>query len=145
MGGLHGHYTTGAWGTTEWVPILVKSSVALGMLPDLDGVSGFVAMIHVLAKCYSIQVVSWIPMDTVANAVKELVLSEQRPPKLVNVVHPHPVPFRTVIDGFQASLGQSIKIVAFEEWISVVEDIAEQGKAEDLDRVVCSLLLRFYL
>lgn len=84
-------------------------------------------------------------MDAVANVVKDLVLSEQRPPKLVNVVHPHPVPFRTVIEGFKASLGQSIKIVAFNQWIHEVEGIAERGKAEDLDRVVCSLLLRSYL
>ena len=39
IGQVCGSKSTGAWGTTEWVPILVKSSTALGMLPNLDGVS----------------------------------------------------------------------------------------------------------
>jgi thioester reductase-like protein len=30
---------TGAWATTDWVPILVKSGLALGSLLDLPGVS----------------------------------------------------------------------------------------------------------
>ncbi|KAH8093319.1 hypothetical protein DFH11DRAFT_1684209 [Phellopilus nigrolimitatus] len=30
---------SGAWSTHEWFPSLVKSSIALGMLPDADGVS----------------------------------------------------------------------------------------------------------
>jgi thioester reductase-like protein len=39
MGQACGPKTTGAWGTAEWVPILVKSSVALGCFPKMTGVS----------------------------------------------------------------------------------------------------------
>lgn len=39
MGQACGSKSTGAWGTTEWLPIMVKSSVALGCLPRLRGVS----------------------------------------------------------------------------------------------------------
>lgn len=38
MGQACGPKATGAWGTTEWMPILVKSSVALACLPGLTGV-----------------------------------------------------------------------------------------------------------
>lgn len=38
LGQTCGPRTTGAWAPAEWVPILVKSSLALGALPDLDGV-----------------------------------------------------------------------------------------------------------
>ena len=38
LGQVCGSTTSGAWGTTEWVPILVKSSEAVGCLPDLSGV-----------------------------------------------------------------------------------------------------------
>lgn len=39
VGQICGAKDTGAWGVTEWVPILVKSSISLGALPDLPGVS----------------------------------------------------------------------------------------------------------
>ena len=42
IGQICGSKSTGAWGTTEWIPIIVKSSLALSMLPDLDGVCLFV-------------------------------------------------------------------------------------------------------
>ena len=38
VGQVAGSATTGAWNTTDWVPILVKSSVGMGMLPSLTGV-----------------------------------------------------------------------------------------------------------
>lgn len=39
LGQACGSLDTGAWSTTEWFPIMVKSSVALGCLPALKGVS----------------------------------------------------------------------------------------------------------
>jgi thioester reductase-like protein len=36
---MSGSETNGAWPVTDWVPILVKSSVSLGCLPDKDEVS----------------------------------------------------------------------------------------------------------
>lgn len=38
MGQACGPKETGAWGTTEWMPIMTKSSVALGCLPAMTGV-----------------------------------------------------------------------------------------------------------
>lgn len=38
MGQACGPKTTGAWGTTEWFPMLVKSSLALGCFPIMSGV-----------------------------------------------------------------------------------------------------------
>ena len=32
----------GSWATTDWVPIFIKSSIALGALPDSMGVRGAV-------------------------------------------------------------------------------------------------------
>lgn len=39
MGQACGPKATGAWGTTEWMPIMVKSGLALGCLPAVRGVS----------------------------------------------------------------------------------------------------------
>jgi len=39
IGQISGGLPNGAWSTTDWLPILVKSSLALGALPDGHGVS----------------------------------------------------------------------------------------------------------
>ena len=39
IGQISGGPPRGAWSTTDWLPIIVKSSVSLGMLPDAQGVS----------------------------------------------------------------------------------------------------------
>jgi len=39
IGQITGGVPRGAWSTTDWVPIIVKSSVTLGALPDARGVS----------------------------------------------------------------------------------------------------------
>lgn len=38
IGQICGSKDTGAWDTSEWVPILLKSSIALKALPDLSSV-----------------------------------------------------------------------------------------------------------
>ena len=38
VGQVSGSKRTGAWNISDWVPILVKSSLAVGCLPDMDGV-----------------------------------------------------------------------------------------------------------
>lgn len=38
LGQVCGSNITGAWNITDWVPIIVKSSMAMGHLPALDGV-----------------------------------------------------------------------------------------------------------
>ena len=39
IGQITGGAPRGAWSTTDWVPIIVKSSMALGALPEARGVS----------------------------------------------------------------------------------------------------------
>lgn len=39
VGQVCGANSSGAWATTEWVPIMLKSSVTLKALPGLEGVS----------------------------------------------------------------------------------------------------------
>lgn len=39
IGQITGGDPRGAWSTTDWVPIIVKSSVTLGALPEARGVS----------------------------------------------------------------------------------------------------------
>ena len=42
IGQISGGHQNGAWAVTDWVPIMVKSSLVLGVLPLSTGVIGFV-------------------------------------------------------------------------------------------------------
>lgn len=42
IGQVSGSSSNGAWPITDWVPIIVKSSIRLGCLPDMNKVGPFV-------------------------------------------------------------------------------------------------------
>ncbi|KAG2362415.1 putative aminoadipate reductase [Suillus spraguei] len=121
---------TGAWATTDWVPILVKSSLALGSLLDLPGV------------------VSWTPADRVAAAALDVALSETYVP-LVNVTHPRPVPWRTIFEGVRDALvasGQTkhpLPLEPYSGWMQKLEQRAHGAKERDFKEVPALKILPF--
>ncbi|CAL1703601.1 unnamed protein product [Somion occarium] len=128
VGQVSGSTKTGAWNTSEWVPSIVKSSVALGCLPALEGV------------------VSWIPMDTTARTIVEVVLSPSPLPPVLNVVNPRPVPWNQVFKDISQSISQdgpSIPIVPFEDWLTKLEALSSNVTAKDLADTPAIKLLRF--
>ncbi|TFK46677.1 NAD(P)-binding protein [Heliocybe sulcata] len=127
IGQICGGVPRGAWATTDWVPILVKSSVALGSLPDTQGV------------------VSWIPMHTVAFVVSDLVFASQRVPLALNVVHPEPVGWSAVMSDIAAALGsRSLPLVPFPDWVDKLEKAALQASKEDYEKIPAIRLLDFF-
>ncbi|EKM57056.1 uncharacterized protein PHACADRAFT_208208 [Phanerochaete carnosa HHB-10118-sp] len=127
VGQVCGSASTGAWGTSEWVPILVKSSIAMGKLPELDGV------------------VSWIPMDAVANVVKDVVLSEDKLPALINAVHPRPVPWKQVVEDINLCLyDRPLNVVPYGVWLEELERAASNATTEDLERIPALKLLDYF-
>lgn len=121
---------TGAWATTDWVPILVKSGLALGSLLDLPGV------------------VSWTPADRVAAAALDVALSEAHVP-LVNVTHPKPVPWRTIFEGVRDALvvsGQTqypLPLEPYAGWMQKLERRAHGAKERDFSEVPALKILPF--
>ncbi|KAI6042367.1 male sterility protein-domain-containing protein, partial [Pisolithus marmoratus] len=79
IGQIAGGAPRGAWSITEWVPIMVKSSVTLGGLLDIGGS------------------VAWLPMDAVSAVILDVALSDKEPPIVMNLVHPRPVKFEAVV------------------------------------------------
>ncbi|KAF8892830.1 acetyl-CoA synthetase-like protein [Gymnopilus junonius] len=112
IGQVSGGRPNGAWATTDWVPILVKSSIALGFLPLTDGV------------------VSWVPMDRVAASILDLVFSEEVYPAAINVLHPKPVPWNTVMEYIIESLEEeehkTLSLISFVEWVAVLEKVPDE-------------------
>ncbi|KAH8110877.1 acetyl-CoA synthetase-like protein [Phellopilus nigrolimitatus] len=89
---------SGAWNTHEWFPSLIKSSIALGMLPDANGV------------------VSWLTAHDAGGAVVDMLDAHDF---TVNLVHPRPVPWSTVISAFSDAL--SLPRVPYSTWLSALE------------------------
>ncbi|KAG6820230.1 putative NRPS-like protein biosynthetic cluster [Arthromyces matolae] len=122
--------SNGAWATTDWVPILVKSSITIGSLPDIEGV------------------ISWIPMDVVAAAIAESALNDAILPAAVNLVHPRPVQGSTIIAAIQTAiadvLGKRLEIVPFRSWLSIIEVHAENATKATMMNIPAVKLLDFF-
>ncbi|KAF5384130.1 hypothetical protein D9615_003351 [Tricholomella constricta] len=133
IGQISGGRPKGAWATTDWLPILVKSSITLGALPQAEGV------------------VSWLPADAVAAALVDVALGSVPPtefPSVLNLVHPRPVQWKAVVEGLRAAIkevvGQDLRLVSFEEWIAAVEARSGDATGETLAATPAIKLLDFF-
>ncbi|KAF8882260.1 male sterility protein-domain-containing protein [Infundibulicybe gibba] len=107
-----GRSTNGSWSPNDWFPVLVRSSLALGMLPEATGV------------------VCWVPLDVVASSVLDVALSKDDLPELLNFAHPRPVQWETLIQSIADAIhklgGPRLPIVPFRQWFSAVESSAKR-------------------
>ncbi|KAH8088917.1 hypothetical protein BXZ70DRAFT_954747 [Cristinia sonorae] len=127
IGQICGSTTSGDWSTTEWVPILVKTSLALGFVPDLSGN------------------VSWIPMDTTAQTIVDALLSAcESIPEVFNVVHPNPVSWRDVFAALNDVVGNRMKVISLSEWVKKVEILSSSTSTYDVHVYLAIKLLRFF-
>ncbi|EIW76878.1 acetyl-CoA synthetase-like protein [Coniophora puteana RWD-64-598 SS2] len=118
IGQMSGGLPRGAWSTTEWFPIIVKSSVGMGMLPDAKGVN------------------SWLPMDAVARGMLDVAFSANELPALLNFVHPRCTPWSKLIEPISEALapmngGKSLPLVPFAEWFAELERLSQASNAGD--------------
>ncbi|KAH8103378.1 hypothetical protein BXZ70DRAFT_1055180, partial [Cristinia sonorae] len=129
IGQIAGSMTTGSWNVSDWVPIIVKSSLSLGCLPDLPGD------------------VSWFAMDTICHTILDVLhLHERRNlPELMNVVHPRPTPWHNIMEDLNDAfgLGNSLPLIPFEQWTTKVEEMAVNPTGSDLQDVPAIKLLQF--
>ncbi|TFY60143.1 hypothetical protein EVJ58_g5333 [Rhodofomes roseus] len=88
----------GAWRTTEWIPSLISTSLALGCLPDGSGDA------------------TWIPVDTSAAAMLDFL---DTPARVLHVQHPRPVSWSSTMQLFSAAL--NLPIAPYTEWYSRLE------------------------
>ncbi|KAL1726524.1 male sterility protein-domain-containing protein [Schizophyllum commune] len=103
----------GAWATTNWFPILVKTSLALGALPTDE------------------QPMPWLPMDVTAHALLDIVFSSKPLEPSYNLVHPRPILFSRIMGFVQRSLASTLgqldlSLVPFKEWMARLEDAARR-------------------
>ena len=81
-------------------------------------------------------------MDAVSDCITELAFQNQRLPSVLNIVHPRPTEWNTVIKligdalVLQKKLDSPLALVSFQEWFSLLEAHAQSANAEEV-RIVC--------
>ncbi|KAH8102928.1 hypothetical protein BXZ70DRAFT_927267 [Cristinia sonorae] len=126
IGQISGSTITGAWNSTDWVPIMIQSSISMGALPILPGN------------------ISWIPVDVASRFVLDSILSTESLPAVVNLVHPHPVPWQEVFTAIKQVIGGPLELVPFDDWVSRLEAQSAYMRRTDLKDVPAIKLLRFF-
>ncbi|KAF8174554.1 putative aminoadipate reductase [Pholiota molesta] len=131
IGQIAGGKPNGAWAVTDWVALLVKSSVVLGALPGQIGTS------------------SWVPMDGVAQSIIDVVRHKESP-RALNIVHPRPVAFNDLMKAVNEGLAaegivtSKLPILPIQEWFALLEARATGAKDEDIKEIPAIKLLEFF-
>ncbi|KAJ7496400.1 putative aminoadipate reductase [Mycena latifolia] len=135
IGQVCGAPSRGAWATSDWFPILIKTSLNLGYFPLIDGL------------------ISWIDFKLVSQAVMDVAFAADTPADslVFNLVHPRPVSWNFVIHSLQSQLQKHKKMdsavaqfVTFSEWFAHLEAAAAQGASHASDKFPGIKLLDFF-
>ena len=93
-------------------------------------------------------------MDAVSNCIVELIFQNERLPPVLNLVHPKPTDWNTVIKLIgkalvsQKRLKSPLSFVSFQNWFSILEErhaqLANEQNGDEL-RIVRSFFVFFFL
>ncbi|KAF7343921.1 General substrate transporter [Mycena venus] len=120
IGQICGSLPTGAWATSDWVPLLVKTSLTLGCLPLADGL------------------VSWIDFEDVTNAIKDVAFATTTESTVYNLVHPRPVSWNFVVIALRDAISKQknrsaeLQLVPFVNWFAQLETAAVGADAKTI-------------
>jgi hypothetical protein len=98
-----------------------------------------------------IKVVSWTPMDAVSNCILELIFRNERLPPVLNVVHPRPTDWNTVIELIRDALvlkkqfNSPLALISFQEWFYILEAHAKAANQENENELRIVRLISFFL
>lgn len=113
--------------------------MALGCIPTLDAVS-YPLVLRVSALSSLVQKVDWIPVDAVSQLYLDLVLKPDSLPELINVVHPRPISWGTILQGIAQHARKNLNRVTFATWMDKIENITAADGEKDLQDIVRVLL-----
>jgi thioester reductase-like protein len=107
LGQLTGPEGNGTWSVNEHLPIILRTSLKLRALPDINGT------------------LSWIPVNRAARAVTELLFSTEFHP-YYHLENPTRQPWQVVIRDLASILGgpdNPLPLIPFPEWLRRVRDL----------------------
>jgi thioester reductase-like protein/aryl carrier-like protein len=117
----------GAWHETEWFPTLVKTSKNLGLIPDI------------------IPDINWIPVDTLAIIMLELVhhATKNSISQVYNIVNPRFATWADLVPSIQKHYEPVLKVVIFQEWLETLK-ILDINNPEEISGKPALKILDFY-
>ncbi|KAF8901178.1 acetyl-CoA synthetase-like protein [Gymnopilus junonius] len=132
IGQITGGNPNGSWATTDWVPIIVKSSLRLGALPSAVGLA------------------SYLPMHAVSQTLLDIAFSANSPPPALNIVHPRPVSWNYIMSSISQALVREGVISAklpfndFQSWFFHLEARSADASEKDFQELPALKLLEFF-
>lgn len=117
----------GIWNEDEWLPSLIKTSQSLNRLP------------------YYIPDIDWIPVDTLATIILEIVHFAVKTDKawVYNIMNPTPIRWLSLLDTVRERLGPHTRVVSLREWIGALEDV-DANDPRELTSMPAVKILEFY-
>lgn len=88
------------------------------------------------------KVISWLPVDVVSQAILDVAFSKQSLSIALNIVHPRPSPWSTVVGTIADELHRAgvsqkrLPLIPFENWFEKLEQRSEGANAEEMADIV---------
>ncbi|KAJ7045929.1 putative aminoadipate reductase [Mycena alexandri] len=130
IGQVCGAPPLGAWPTTEWFPILVKTSIALKMFPQFR----------------DLQTASWVPSSAATDTILDAVFAAPgNTPSTVNVVHPRPALWSDIANWVIKAVGNpELAKVDADEWVQALRRYEHDTASSRLEDMPALKLLPFF-
>ncbi|GJE97864.1 acetyl-CoA synthetase-like protein [Phanerochaete sordida] len=103
LGQMSGAEATGHWNPAEHIPMLAKSCVAVGAVPDIEGDA------------------SWLPVNRAARVLSELLFAGA-PPGTLHVENPARQPWPALLDALAGALGLPAERLPYADWLRRVRE-----------------------
>ncbi|KAJ7761118.1 putative aminoadipate reductase [Mycena metata] len=130
IGQVCGAPPLGAWPTTEWFPILVKTSIALKMFPEFR----------------DLQTASWVPSSAATETILDaLFAAPGTEPSTVNIVHPKPALWSDIANWVIEAVGDPELVkVNVDEWVQKLHQFEQDTATSRLEDMPALKLLPFF-
>ncbi|KAJ7146532.1 putative aminoadipate reductase [Mycena epipterygia] len=125
IGQVCGSANNGSWSTSDWVPVIVKSSIALESFPSNPSA-----------------VVAWIQPEAVSRTIVDAALRAGETPFAMNLVHPRPVPWNTVMSSMASAV--QLPLIPFADWVHQLQTHSAHATAQDIEKIPGLKLLDFF-
>lgn len=121
------------WNAHEWLPSIVISSKAMGVVPE---------------KLGNQDIVDWVPMDLAAKSVIDIAISQAQTSDLAvaHLVNPRIVSWSALVPAVKESLeketGREMRVVSFREWLDELKSSSQT--TEEVEKKPGIKLIDFY-
>lgn len=83
-------------------------------------------------------------MDAVAQAILDVGFAKKSPPGALNLVHPQPIPWVSMIYSISTALAaelnvEALPLIPFKTWVARLEEKSKTAKDDDLKKIVRDL------